>query len=107
MCAVIYPNRDEVLRRLSETEATEESVRALIKSEIDRNEATLAAYKRTTDVMLSDAPLPKTALRDIARGQIADSYTFDPRRWQQSWEELAAAADAQAMADPEDSLASA
>ena len=103
--AVIFPHRDEVLRRLGETSATEESVRALIKGEVDRHEATLAAYKRTTDFMLSDTPLPKTALRDIARGQIADSYAFDPQRWRQSWEELAAAATAQTSPDHEDSLA--
>ena len=102
--AVIYPHRDEVLRRLGTTAATEETVRALIKSEIDRNEATLAAYKRTTDFMLSDTPLPKTALRDIARGQIADSYSFDPQRWQQSWEELAAAATGQAAPEQDEAL---
>ena len=51
----------------------------------------IAAYKRPTDFMLSDIPLPRTVpLRKIARGQIADSYTFDPRRWEQTWSELQA-----------------
>jgi long-chain acyl-CoA synthetase len=88
--AVVYPNRDEVLSRLGDVPVTEAAVRAVVKTEIDANEADVAAYKRTSDFMLSDVPLPKTVLRKIARGQIAESYTFDPRRWEQSWAELQA-----------------
>jgi hypothetical protein len=39
------------------------------------------------DFMLTDTPLPKTALRKVARGQIADSYRFDLQRWEESWRE--------------------
>ena len=72
-------------------------MRRALGDDIRRNEEDLAPYKRTTDFMLTDIPLPKTALRKVARGQIADSYTFDARRWEQSWAELMAAA-----APPED-----
>ncbi len=37
-----------------------------------------------TRIELSDAPLPKTALRKVARGRIADAYEFDYERWQAS-----------------------
>jgi|GEM_PF-967699 len=101
--AVVYPNRDEVLPRLGGAPPTEVAVRAVIKAEIDANEADVAAYKRTADFMLTDVPLPKTVLRKIARGQIGDSYTFDPKRWEQSWAELQAAQTAApAAAEAED-----
>jgi len=91
--AVIYPNRDEVLARLGGEPATEESVRRIVKAEIDAAEADVATFKRTTDFMLTDLPLPRTQpLKKIARGQIADSYSFDPRHWEQSWADYVAAA---------------
>ncbi|MBI5283818.1 MAG: AMP-binding protein [Chloroflexi bacterium] len=91
--AVVYPNRDEVLARLAGAAPTAEAVHAIVKDEIDAHEADIAAYKRTTDLMLTDTPLPKTlGLRKIMRGQVAETCGFDPRRWEQSWTELMAAA---------------
>jgi hypothetical protein len=37
-------------------------------------------------VELASAPLPKTPLQKIARGQIADSYEFDVAAWLASGE---------------------
>lgn len=106
--AVIYPNRDEVLARLDGAHITEATVRAVVKDEIDANEADVAAYKRTTDFMLTDTPLPKTlGLRKVMRGQVAESYSFDLRHWEQSWSELMAAAAAPAADEPDEALASA
>lgn len=99
--AIVYPNRDEILARLRTGTATEDAVRAAVRDEIQRHEEDVAPYKRTTDFMLTDIPLPKTALRKVARGQIADSYTFDARRWEQSWAELIAAAAAPDDAETE------
>ena len=92
--AVIYPNRDEILAPLGGVPETEDAVRRLISAEIDAHTEDIAAYKHPTDFMLTDIPLPRTVpLRKIARGQIADSYTFDPKNWEQSWaDQLAAAA---------------
>jgi long-chain acyl-CoA synthetase len=91
--AVIYPNRDTVQERLGSEPMTEEAVRRLVKADLDSNQAELAPYKRLSDFMLTDAPLPRTKpLRKVARGQIADSYAFDTRRWEQSWQEYIAAA---------------
>lgn len=99
--AVVYPDRDEVVRRLGEGEVSEASVRAVVKAEIDANETDMASYKRMTDFMLTDTPLPKTVLRKVARGQIADSYSFDLRRWERSWAELQEAQAAPAAAEEE------
>ncbi len=99
--AVIYANRDAVLAKLGTSDATEEDVRRAMSAEIKRNEDDVTPYKRITDFMLTDVPLPKTALRKVARGQIADGYAFDARRWEQSWAELMAAAGAPDEAEEE------
>ena len=86
--AVVYPNRDEVLARLGRRRNGETRCAAIVGAEIDANTADVATYKRPTDFMLTDIPLPRTVpLRKIARGQIADSYTFDPKNWERSWAE--------------------
>jgi long-chain acyl-CoA synthetase len=91
--AVIYPNRDEVIARLGSEPPTEDAVRRAVAAEIDTNMRDVAAYKHPTDFMLTDIPLPRTKpLRKIARGQIADSYSFDDKHWEQSWAEVTAAA---------------
>jgi long-chain acyl-CoA synthetase len=89
--AIIYPNRDEAAARLQSAPFTEDAVRALIAAEMESNQADVAAFKRTADFLLTDAPLPKTVLRKVARGLIAEEYSFDPDRWAQSWEEHLAA----------------
>jgi long-chain acyl-CoA synthetase len=88
VCAVVYPNRDTVLRETQGREPDEEAVRALVRMAIDERQASLAAYKRVSEIMLADMPLPKTAIRKVARGQIAESYAFDTARWAQSWQEM-------------------
>ena len=83
--AIVYPNRDAVLARLDGAHRRPED-RAHAGRGGDRRQQTgLAAYKRIVDFMLTDAPLPKTALRKVARGQIAESYNFEPGRWAESW----------------------
>lgn len=90
--AIVYPNRDVVMGRLGGAAPTEEDVRKIIAAEIDANEGDVADYKRPVNFMLSDIPLPRTQpLRKIARGQIADSYSFDPKHWEESWAEHSAA----------------
>ncbi|MDE3094598.1 MAG: AMP-binding protein [Chloroflexota bacterium] len=106
VAAVVFPNRDAVLARTGGREPDEAALRALVRADFESNERDLAAHKRVTDVMLTDTPLPKTALRKVARGQIADSYSFDRLRWEQSWRELTEAAPIPA-GDPEETLASA
>ena len=90
--AIVYPNRDEVLARLGDSPVTEDAVRRLVHAEIGALTDDIAAYKRPTDFMLTDIPLPRTVpLRKIARGQIADSYSFDLGNWARSWDEYVAA----------------
>jgi long-chain acyl-CoA synthetase len=101
--AVIYPNRDEVIARLGNEAVTEDAVRRAVAADIDANTRDVAAYKRPADFMLTDIPLPRTKpLRKIARGQIADAYSFDAKHWEQSWQEhIAAAAPTADEADEE------
>jgi long-chain acyl-CoA synthetase len=89
--AIIYPNRDEAALRLRGASLTEDAVRSLVAAEIETNQADVATFKRVADFLLTDAPLPKTVLRKVARGLIAEHYSFDPERWAQSWEEHLAA----------------
>lgn len=104
--AVIYPNRDEVLARLGDEPATEDAVRRVVSAEITANSSDVAMYKRPTDFMLTDIPLPRTVpLRKLARGQIADSYTFDPKHWEQTWAEHLVAVAVPAGDDAEEEAA--
>jgi long-chain acyl-CoA synthetase len=106
--AVIYPNRDVALERLGGAPATEQAVRTLIAAEIAEQEKDVAAYKRVSDFMLSDIPLPRTQpLRKIARGQIGDAYTFNPERWAETWTEHAAAMAPPSADDDEEAAVSA
>jgi long-chain acyl-CoA synthetase len=84
--SIVYPNLDAIRSRLSEQNqpVSEAAVRSLIQAELDRIAGELAPHKRIMDLVLTDTPLPKTALQDVARGQIKDSYSFDVKRWQES-----------------------
>ena len=86
MWAIVYPNQAAIAERLAadNREVDEPALRALVESEVDTLEGTLAPYKRTSHLVLTDAPLPKTALRKVAREQVADDYPFDLKRWQES-----------------------
>ncbi|MCH7811136.1 MAG: AMP-binding protein [Chloroflexi bacterium] len=89
--AIIYPNLAEAQLRLQARgeEMTEANVRKLVQDELDSFARELSPHKRVSELILSDTPLPKTALQDLARGQMQDSYGFDLERWRQtSAEEL-------------------
>ena len=64
--------------------STRRSLRSMVDAEIDSLCKQLATYKRVTRVELSDTPLPKTALRKVARGMLHDSYEFDFETWLRS-----------------------
>lgn len=89
--AIIYPNRDEVLKRLDGQPLTEDNVRRLIEDGLRTQEADVATFKRITEFMLTDEPLPRTPIRKVMRGQIRESYAFDLGRWEQSWKDFLAA----------------
>ncbi len=99
--AVVYPDRDAVLERLAGAPATEDAVRAIVEEGIRQQETDVAAFKRVVDVILTDEPLPRTPLRKVMRGHIRESYSFDPARFAQSWDEVQAAAAIPAAAEEE------
>jgi long-chain acyl-CoA synthetase len=98
--AVVYPDRDAVLERLDGAPVTEDAVRAIVEQGIREQESDVASFKRVTDVILTDEPLPRTPIRKVMRGHIRETYDFDASRWARSWEELQDAS-ATASADAE------
>ncbi len=96
--AIIYPNVEAMLARLADRgdEVKEATIRAAIQQELDELAKKIAPHKRVSDLMLSDRPLPKTALRDVARGLVAKPDSFDLERWKTSApEEEAASSDSE------------
>jgi long-chain acyl-CoA synthetase len=90
--AIIYPSPEATQERLKERglPPTEASVRALVQEELDRSMRELAPYKRVSEVILSDSPLPKTAIQKVIRHQLRESYAFDYKRWEESAADLLA-----------------
>jgi long-chain acyl-CoA synthetase len=86
VAAIIYPNVDAIKARLEERgqALNEGTVRSTVQEELDTLAQQLAPHKRIAELILTDAPLPKTALQDVARGQVKDSYSFDAKRWLES-----------------------
>jgi long-chain acyl-CoA synthetase len=84
--AIIYPNVEAMLALLAERgeNVQEAIVRATLQRGLDDLAKKMAPYKRVSELMLSDRPLPKTALRDIARGLVATPDSFDVERWRSS-----------------------
>ena len=89
VAAVVYPRFDSLRERAiaAGLDLSEASVRSLVASDIERFGRELAQYKRISQVELTDEPLPKTPLRKIARGRLADAYSFDFARWLANAEE--------------------
>jgi long-chain acyl-CoA synthetase len=83
---IVYPNYTAASERLVSGGQTvdEANLRALVRAEIDSLEQGLAPYKRTTECLITDTPLPKTPIRKVAREQLSESYPFDLKRWQES-----------------------
>jgi long-chain acyl-CoA synthetase len=82
--AVIYPDVEAARDAGASDEA---ALQRLIGAEVNRLGGRLAAYKRISRIELTDTPLPKTALRKVARGFIEPSYDFDYARWLASGDE--------------------
>ena len=82
VAAVVYP--DPVAMRDRARDAgerlTADFVRRLVQQEVDAVQANLAPFKRIGEVILTDAPLPRTDLKKVRRGQIREHYPFDVDR---------------------------
>ena len=83
--AVVYPNRDEVVKQLGDRPLTTQAVLDVVEAGIREQEANVAPFKRIVEVMLTDEPLPRTPIRKVMRGHIRDSYEFDLATWGRSW----------------------
>ncbi len=85
--AIVYPNRSTVVEALGDNSNSAEAVLEAVAESLRERERNMAAFKRVTDIVLADEPLPRTALRKIMRGHLRDAYDFDPGRWAESWPE--------------------
>ena len=81
VAAIVYPRLDGLQARVPDGELSASVVLSAVSDEVERLAKELAAYKRVSHLELTDQPLPKTALRKVARGQLADAYDFDFERW--------------------------
>jgi long-chain acyl-CoA synthetase len=83
VCAVIYPNYGEAQQRVQAQNMSldRETLQSLVAAEVELHAAELAPYKRVSRVILSDTPLPKTAILKVHREQMSDDYSFDVKRW--------------------------
>jgi long-chain acyl-CoA synthetase len=77
--AIVYPSVEVAQSRSGNLDA--ESLHALVDAEIDVRCKQMTSYKRVTRIELVDTPLPKTALRKVARGSLLDAYAFDFETW--------------------------
>ncbi|HXH23351.1 MAG TPA: AMP-binding protein [Dehalococcoidia bacterium] len=86
VAAVVYPNVASTIALLEKEglQPSEETVRRVVSGEVDRLMAQLAPYKRISQVLLADTPLPKTPLRKIARSELSEEYRFSVQRWRDS-----------------------
>lgn len=87
--AIVFPHLEAVTKQLGDS-LSESDVREAVQNELSAFSKELAPYKRVSEVILTDTPLPKTALRKVARGQLPESYSFDLKRWRRNAEGLAA-----------------
>jgi long-chain acyl-CoA synthetase len=80
--AIIYPNFGALRERCpDDLSLSESSVRTLVAEELERLGADMAPFKRASEIVLTDTPLPKTLLGKVARGHLKDTYSFDVKRW--------------------------
>ena len=84
--AIIYPSFGALSQRChtDNLSLSERRVRALVAAELERLGAEMAPFKRVSEIVLTDTPLPKTILGKVARGRLKDSYSFDVKRWEGS-----------------------
>ncbi len=82
--AVIFPNPQAVAERLARegvAEPTAELVHAWVMAEVRQAQQRLAPYKWVREVVLTDEPLPKTALGKVRRGELGSEFSFDVERF--------------------------
>jgi long-chain acyl-CoA synthetase len=86
VAAIIYPNVEAIqdLARRNNQSITADNVLAWITEDIEASQSTQPAFKRVSEIIITDEPLPKTPLRKIRRGMISDNYAFDVARFLES-----------------------
>ncbi len=86
VAAIVYPNVDATLALIEKEglQPSDETVRRVVSAEIERLGREMAPYKRVGQIIIADAPLPKTPLHKVAREQLLEEYRFSAQKWQES-----------------------
>jgi len=86
VAAIVYPNVDATLALLEKDglQPSDETVRRVVAGEVERLAREMAPYKRVSQLLIADAPLPKTPVRKVARGELQEDYRFSVQRWRES-----------------------
>jgi long-chain acyl-CoA synthetase len=81
--AVVHPNIEAVRERarLDPPSLSADTVRRWVSEDIARLQQDGPAFKRVTEVVLTDTPLPKTPLRKVRRELVSDHHDFDLHRF--------------------------
>ncbi len=84
--AIVYPNPEAVQARSTDqgVPVTEAAIHQWISEDISQVQASTPDFKKVSEVVLTDHPLPKTPLRKIRRGMIQEAYNFDLERFLQN-----------------------
>jgi long-chain acyl-CoA synthetase len=82
VAAVVYPDPAVVRSRAHEVgeRLTPELIERWVREEVERAQAGIAPFKRISEVILTDQPLPRTDLHKVKRGQIREHYPFEVDR---------------------------
>jgi long-chain acyl-CoA synthetase len=90
VAAIVYPNVDATLALLEKEglQPSDEAVRRVVTSEVERLAREMAPYKRVSQLLIADAPLPKTPVRKVARAELQEDYKFSIQRWRESESEV-------------------
>jgi long-chain acyl-CoA synthetase len=82
ICAVVCPSPSALKERAEGAgeRPTSELVRRWVQEEVDRLQRGLPPYKRIGEVVLTDAPLPRTEIGKVRRGLVTDKAGFDLER---------------------------
>ncbi|MEX2160058.1 MAG: AMP-binding protein [Dehalococcoidia bacterium] len=85
VAAVVFPSWEGVTKVLQARgeDLSEASVRRVVQEDLDAQAKELAPHKRVSELVLTDTPLPKTAILKVKRGELPESYDFDVERWKQ------------------------
>jgi long-chain acyl-CoA synthetase len=89
--AIVHPDYPAVIAACERDHLTPgpATIDAMLRSDFRKLSQDLSPFKRVTEVLLADEPLPRTPLHKVARGRLKDEYSFSLARWMEQAREEA------------------